>query len=209
MTTIDTASTNRSDVIKVFLISGNRLLREALSKILSRRAGLRVLACVSFRPTVASEVAELHPDVVVIESQLLDSGGRQIVHAILNSWPATRVLAFGMDPDESAFLSGVRAGIAGYLTQDASASEISAAVRTVAYGGSVCPPRFCRALFEEIARASLHTRRVTTSRSRVSRREQQILQLVEAGLGNKEIAAELRLSEQTVKNHMQRVFRRL
>lgn len=209
MTIIDNASANRNDVIKVFLISGNRLLREALSKVLGRRTDLRVLACVPYRPAVVSEVADLQPDVVVIESQLLDRGGRETVLAILKSQPAVRVLAFGMSSDESGFLSGVRAGIAGYLTQDASAAEISAAVRTVAHGGAVCPPSLCRALFDEIAGRSSGAIRPAATRRGVSRREQQILELVEAGLGNKEIATELQLSEQTVKNHMQRVFRRL
>ena len=210
MTTIDSTSANRNDVIKVFLVSGNRLLREALSKILGRRADLRVLACVSFGPTVLSEVAELQPDVVVIESQLLDRSGRDTVLAILKSQPAVRVLAFGTNSDDNCFLSGVRAGIAGYLTQDASAAEISTAVRTVAHGGAVCPPRLCRTLFDEIARGPFGAALPPVSiRRGVSRREQQILELVEAGLGNKDIATELRLSEQTVKNHMQRVFRRL
>lgn len=209
MPTIDNASADQGILIKVFLVSGNRLLREALSKVLSRRQDLRVLACMACGPELVTSVAECQPDVIAIEAQLLSRDGWETILAILHSRPAPRMLAFGMDSDASSFLNGVRAGIAGYVTQDASAAEICSAVRTVACGGAVCPPKFYRILFEEIAGTSPNPSRAVANRPGVSRRQRQILELVNVGLGNKEIAAELRLSEQTVKNHMLRVFRQL
>jgi DNA-binding NarL/FixJ family response regulator len=201
---------NRDAVIDVLLISENRLLREALTKVLVRKSDLRVTSAATCGLEVVRTVDSQRLDVVVVEARMLDQACRGTVLAIMQDRPDVRVLAIGADSDESGFLSGVRAGVAGYLPQDASAAEVAAAVRTVARGGAVCPPKLCRALFEEVARhwgGSIAGK--TNERRGVSRRELEILELVDAGLGNKEIANELRLSEQTVKNHMQRVFRRL
>ena len=135
---------NRDAVIDVLLISENRLLREALTKVLVRKSDLRVTSAATCGLEVVRTVDSQRLDVVVVEARMLDQACRGTVLAIMQDRPDVRVLAIGADSDESGFLSGVRAGVAGYLPQDASAAEVAAAVRTVARGGAVCPPKLCR-----------------------------------------------------------------
>ena len=116
----------------------------------------------------------------------------------------------GMEANQEIFLRAVRAGIAGYVLKDAPASEVAAAVRSVASNDAVCPPRLCLALFEYVARQRIHMPVFYSKRKfGLSRREQQLLERVNCGLSNKEIASELSLSEQTVKNHVHRILRTL
>jgi DNA-binding NarL/FixJ family response regulator len=103
-----------------------------------------------------------------------------------------------------------RIRVAGYILKDASAVELASAVRAVAEGQAVCPPNLCMALFEFVAeeRPEQFSFRLGHDLG-LTRREQQLVQMIDRGLTNKEIAAQLNLSEQTVKNHVHRMLRKL
>jgi DNA-binding NarL/FixJ family response regulator len=116
----------------------------------------------------------------------------------------------GMDADRDTFLRAVQDGVVGYVLKDASAIEVAAAVRSVAGEEAVCPPRLCLALFEHVAtqcsqRPSFYIKHGLG----LTRREQQLVHMIGSGLTNKEIATQLNLSEQTVKNHIHRMLRKL
>jgi DNA-binding NarL/FixJ family response regulator len=115
----------------------------------------------------------------------------------------------GMDPREEDFLNAVREGVAGYVLREASAAEVSSALHEVAMGQPVCPPCFMAKLFQHAAQhLALRQNLQTRNRPKLSRREQQLLQPLCAGLTNKEIANQLHLSEHTVKNHVHRILRK-
>jgi DNA-binding NarL/FixJ family response regulator len=96
------------------------------------------------------------------------------------------------------------------MLKDASASEVVAAVRAVARAEAVCPPGLCRVLFSLIAKQfELIGGSTRHFRAGLTRREQQLLPLISQGLTNKEIATKLGLSEQTVKNHIHRILRKV
>ena len=115
----------------------------------------------------------------------------------------------GMESKEEDFLQSVREGVAGYIVREASAAEVLTAIRAVSVGEAVCPGCFSATLFrcagEQLAmRQNLRTR----SHSELSRREQQLVELICWGLTNKEIGSRLHLSEHTVKNHVHRILRK-
>jgi DNA-binding NarL/FixJ family response regulator len=115
-----------------------------------------------------------------------------------------------MGEDEEGFFRSVQAGVAGYLTRDASAQEVTAAVLAVREGGAVCSGRLCRALFDYVARDTLPFPSASMQRSLgLTRREQQIVPLVAQGFTNKEIANHFCLSEQTIKNHLYRMMQKV
>ena len=89
--------------------------------------------------------------------------------------------------------------------------EVAAAVRSVANGEAICPPTLCRVLFDEFAKPNIQAHPSFTLRRNLglTRREQQLVQMISHGLTNKEIAAQLNLSEQTIKNHIHRMLRKL
>jgi DNA-binding NarL/FixJ family response regulator len=134
----------------------------------------------------------------------------RLVSEVRAAIPGMKVVMVGMDADREIFLRAVRDGIAGYVLKEASAMEVAAAVRAVASGEAVCPPSLCLALFERVANQNTHPASfVIRHNLGLTRREQQLVQLISHGLTNKEIASQLNLSEQTVKNHVHRMLRKL
>jgi DNA-binding NarL/FixJ family response regulator len=143
---------------------------------------------------------------------LLDSFGvglaqPYLLRHIRENLVETGTVMVGMEPKEENFLLAVREGAAGYVLREASAVEVLGAIRAVAAGEAVCPPCFSATLFRYASQqlAVRHNLR-TRSRLDLSRREQQLVELLCFGLTNKEIAGRLHLSEHTVKNHVHRIL---
>jgi len=111
--------------------------------------------------------------------------------------------------NESTFLTAVRAGVSGYLLNDASATELIATIRAVTRGEAVCPPLLCSALFRVVAQRERLIPSAQRMGPRLTRRQQELVPMIARGLTNKEIASHLNLSEQTIKNHIHRILRRV
>lgn len=115
-----------------------------------------------------------------------------------------------MEDNREHFLKAVECGVRGYVLRDASAAEVLGAIRAVAEGQAACPARYMRILFDYIL--GRPERRLPQNRSDqcvLSRRERQLVPLLGLGQTNKEIASRLNISEQTVKNHVHRMMRKM
>jgi len=193
----------------VFLLAENRLLREALLRILSKKDDIRVVGAGSYSSSVFEQIILTQANIVVLDSVApVLSGGA--VGVLLQLNPAIRVVMVGMESDEVVFLRVVQAGAVGYVLKDASALEVARTIRAVAAGEAVCPASLSGALFQWVVRhkPAVHTLLLKTSLG-LSRREQQLVGLIQKGLTNKEMASRLNLSEQTVKNHVHRMLRKV
>jgi DNA-binding NarL/FixJ family response regulator len=196
--------------VRVFIVSENRLVRESLSRILSKRGDLEVASAqgVSVNPReqailCGAEVLILDsPDCLFSESECEKRQEEQRL--------AVKTLLVSMEEDEQLFLRAVRAGVLGFIPKEASALDVVAAVRSLARGEAVCPARLCKFLFGFVAAqgAGLKSRYSTVSLG-LTRREQQLIPMIGRGLTNKEIANQLNLSEQTVKNHVHRILHKV
>src|SRR5882762_313302 len=195
--------------IRVFLMMENRLLREALIRLLRKRSDLVVVGHDGPADPTACQVLDTQFDVLLIDS-------------FQTTWPAAKTaretggqvafkaLLIGMEPDEELFMAAVRSGVMGYLLKDASASELVAAVRAVYRGEAVCPPQLCATLFRFVAHVVEETPvKRTASKPDLTLRQQQLVTLVAKGLTNKEIASHLNLSEFTVRNHIHRILKQV
>jgi len=196
-----------SDQVRVFLLCDNRLLREALIRILGKRANALVVGACGYSSEALKEVIAAQPQVILLDSFGVAQAQPALLRYIHENLPDTGTVMVGMEPKEESFLLAVREGAAGYVLREASAAEVLSAIRAVAAGETVCPPCFSAALFryasQQLAiRQNLQAR----SRSELSRREQQLVELICWGLTNKEIAARLYLSEHTVKNHVHSIL---
>ncbi|MFZ0561352.1 MAG: response regulator transcription factor [Terriglobales bacterium] len=201
--------TERCRLTPVFLLTENRLLREALIRILSKRVDVTVVGAVAFGPAVLDQILTSAAEVLLLDSPGLAFHGPRLVASIRRMLPAAKVVMIGMERDETTFLRAVRNGVMGYMLKDASALDIVNVVRAVGSGETVCPPCFSRALFQCAAEQLAAAPEVVAFHPlELSRREQQLVGLVAFGLTNKEIASRLRLSERTVKNHFYRIFRK-
>lgn len=196
--------------IRVFILAENRLLREALALLLGKKSGICVVDARAFSPQMVAQVAGASPDLLLVDSSALESPDLPLLPEIRTAFPGLKVVMIGMEDDRQVFLQAVRDGVSGYVLKDASATEVALAVRAAVEGRAVCPPTLCKALFDFVAeeRSQLFSFRLGHDLG-LTRREQQLIQMIDRGLTNKEIAAQLNLSEQTVKNHVHRVLRKL
>jgi len=202
--------TELSESIRVVIVAENRLLREALARVLQKGNDIRVVSAVDFASEPVRQIAQTKPHVLVLDPTGFESSHPQVIVQAIREAPSLKVVLIGMEADHVTFLRSVRAGIVGYLLKDASANEVAAAVNSTARGKAVCPPELCLALFNWVARQELPMSNLNGKlRLGLSRREVQILQIIGCGLSNKEIAVQFNLSEQTVKNHVHRLLRKL
>jgi DNA-binding NarL/FixJ family response regulator len=196
--------------IAVFLLTENRLLREALMRIFGDKSDLCLAGAAAFSPQIVEAVAASGAEVLLSDSGTTILTDLQIIPELRAASPRLRVVLIGMDSDPNLFLRAVRAGVLGYLLKDASSMEVASAVRSVARNEAVCPATLCRVLFEWVAAPQLS---MTCLQAKhpfgLTRREQQLVEMMGRGLTNKEIALQLSLSDQTVKNHVHRVLQKV
>jgi len=196
--------------ISVFLVAGNRLLREALARLLSKRGDFDVCGVSPCVPEATSSIAALGTDVLILDSITVQLSDYALIPEIVKQAPNAKVVLIDMEDDPEVFLECVRAGAVGYLLKDASSADVISAVRAVAQGQAICPSQLSMPLFRTVARqwTSVPSARIKLELG-LTRRQQQLVPLIAQGLTNKEIASHLNLSEQTIKNHIHRMLRRV
>lgn len=195
--------------VDVFLLAENRLLRDVFARLLARKSDIHVAGVAAITAQIVLEVVAADPDVILCDSLAAALSSDGLFLELRRNLPNVKILMFGMDCDPEKFLIAVHHGVTGYVLKDASAAEVASAIRAVAQGESVCPPILCRVLFDHVASSGAWQPGVQVRKNLgLTRREQQLVQLVSEGLTNKEIAARLYLSEQTVKNHLRRMLRK-
>lgn len=191
---------------RVFVAAENRLLKEALSRMLAKSGEVEVLDTELSDSFQAADLLRGAADMLLLSSRGNREEDVALIRKVRSGAPKVPILLIDVAGEETEFLQCIRAGVRGYLPRDASAEDVMEAVRAVQAGKAVCPGTLCAALFRYFEReansfpsASVHHRLGLT------RREQQLIPLIAEGLTNKEIASRFCLSEQTVKNHLYRM----
>lgn len=195
--------------VTVFLLAQNRLLREVLSKVLSKRESIEVIGSTALTPDSLQDIAAAAPEVLVVDSFATNIALLKFIREVQQRLPEIKLVAIGMEADGPQFLQAIRHGAMGYVGKDASALEVVAAVHTVADGGAVCSPQLCAFLFRFAAQQNQGPTIRAHTRLGLTNRQQQLAGLISEGLSNKEIANRLQLAEQTVRNHVHRMLRKL
>jgi DNA-binding NarL/FixJ family response regulator len=200
------------DHVIVYLVAENRLLREALLRVLQKRSDLAVAGHSDSPEIAARDIAANRCHVLLIDSlpMLCAMGLNTLFSRQPEEYPL-RIVLFGMNEDREVFLESVRAGVTAYLLKDASAADVIAAIRRVAQGEAVCPPRLCFTLFQHVVAQALQPSAppALEPKYNLTRRQHELIALLFQKLTNKEIASRLNLSEFTVKNHVRRIIRQL
>jgi DNA-binding NarL/FixJ family response regulator len=197
-------------VVEVFLLAENRLLREALIRLLAKSDEILVVGAGSYSLATQREIIASRPSVILLDSSGLNLFTAKIIPTLQAAVADLRVVMIDMDADEATFLRAVREGVAGYILKDASAADVATTVKAVASGQAVCPPSLSMVLFRSVAEQSAPPSAIYWGTEHgLSRREQQLVQLLSQRLTNKEIAMRLNLAEQTVKNHVHSILRKV
>ena len=194
---------------RVYLLVQNRLVRETLVRLFQKQPDLCLVG--QGGSAEGNDVLNSTCDVVVLDDLKAASLLGSSLLDRLQAPDTVGVVLIGMQDDEGQFLEAVRSGVSGYLLKDASASDVISAVRAVARGEAVCPPRLRLALFRFVAQAATQTpdQIKQGSMDALTVLQQQIIPLVARGLTNKEIASQLNLSESSIRNHIYRIMKQL
>jgi len=191
--------------IRVLVASHIRLYREALGRVLEKAEELITLVGVAESAADAVEqVRRLTPDIVLLDMAMDEafSVARQLGRIA----GATRVVALGMAENEAEVLNCAQLGIAGFITRDASITDMLEAIEATARGEVHCSPKIAGSLFRRVAALSSSNR---TSSNALTARESQILKLLQQGMSNKMISRSLGIELPTVKNHVHSILGKL
>ena len=206
-------TTDKQSSTNVYVVAENRLLRETLVRLFRKRGDLAVVGQNSYSDSVPEDIVASQSDLLLLDCLNPNHKSDDLICDIRESVPQIRIVLFGMDEDTDIFLQAVRLGVNGYVLKNASSTELLDAVRAVAQGEAVCPSKFCKVLFQAISSEATQRAAIAEQRAgmrfELTLRQRQLMSLVAMGLSNKEIAANLNLSEFTVKNHIYRVTKQV
>ncbi|MFD8158394.1 response regulator [Streptomyces malaysiensis] len=198
--------------IRVLIADDQMMVRQGFTVLLNAEPDIEVVGQAVDGADAVAQVAELAPDVVLMDIRMPGVGGIEATRRLTEPAGATvKVLVLTtFDLDEYVY-EALRAGASGFLLKDASADELAHAVRVVAAGDALLAPNITKRLIGEFSRVTAAAPRAPL-RDRVgdlTERETEVLTLIAQGLSNAEIAARLVVAEQTVKTHVSRILFKL
>jgi two-component system, NarL family, nitrate/nitrite response regulator NarL len=188
----------------VFVLAGVRLYREGVAAVLANDDRFRVVGAAD--STALQQLRDSAPDVVLMEAGPKDAPA--LVRAIRAHAPGAKVVALGISEEEADVLPLAEAGIAGWVTRDASVDDLREAVASAAAGEALCSPRMAASLLRKVASLAEDLRDGHATRV-LTRRQREIVALIDEGLSNKEIARQLSIELPTVKNHVHNILEKL
>ncbi|KAB1987697.1 response regulator transcription factor [Streptomyces populi] len=202
--------TTVSGTIRVLIADDQQMVRQGFTVLLNTRPGIEVIGQAVDGLDAVRKVAELAPDVVLMDIRMPELGGIEATRRITTDTPHIKVLVLTtFDLDEYVY-EALRAGASGFLLKDASADQLAEAVRVIAAGDALLAPGITRRLIAEFSRLGSTPR--TPLKQRVgdlTERETEVLAHIAQGLSNAEIAQRLVVAEQTVKTHVGRILVKL
>jgi DNA-binding NarL/FixJ family response regulator len=193
--------------LRVVLVDDQQLVRAGIAFILSTEPGISVASEAANGELGLVAVADHRPDVVLMDVRMPVLDGLEATRRIRDA-DGPPVLVLTTFDDDDVLWGAVEAGAAGFLLKDTSADDIIRAIRTVADGGSWLDPRVTPRLLRAL-RAGRPAAPSSAVLDALSERELEVLTLVARGASNPEIAAELFVSERTVKGHVGSIFTKL
>jgi DNA-binding NarL/FixJ family response regulator len=189
----------------LLVVDDHEVVRQGLVALLDRRAGFQVVAEAGTAAEAVEQARRFQPDLVVMDVRLPDGSGIEACRDIRSEFPDTRVVMLTSYPDEDAVLAAIVAGASGYLLKQVRARDLVAALETVAAGGSLLDPAVTGKVLERMRRIATDDDELAA----LTKQERKILALVAEGKTNKEIAAEVFLSDKTVKNYVSSILAKL
>ncbi len=196
--------------IRVLIIDDNRLMRGGLSALLKAQPDLHVVGAVANLAAALRRLLRVTLHVVLVDAGLGSYDGLRCVEQIRQIAPTARVIVMDLLPAPEEVVAYVKAGAKGFIMKDATVAEFVGTVRSVAGGSDVIPHVLAGTLLSHIAEdAVVHQRPEAADAVRMTKREQEVMQLITEGLDNKAIAHQLGVAGDTVKSHVRNILEKL
>ena len=198
------------DVIRVLIADDQALFRRGLFVVLGTEEQIEVVAEADNGDDAVARAEELAPDVVLMDVRMPRVSGIEAARRIRDTLPSTKILMLTVSDEEDDLYEAVKAGANGYLLKEISVEEVAEAVRAVVQGQSLISPSMASKLlneFNSLARRASQQEQLAVPG--LTARELEVLRLVAKGMSNKDVAEELVISENTVKNHVRNILEKL
>jgi DNA-binding NarL/FixJ family response regulator len=206
----DEAGRPPGDAIRVMICDDHALFRRGLIMVLESEEGIEVVGEAEDGEQAITRVADLAPDVVLMDVRMPRVSGIDATKAIATAVPAAKILMLTVSDEEDDLYDAIKAGATGYLLKEISIEEVATAIRAVVSGQSLISPSMASKLLSEFTNlAKKADERQSVPTPRLTDRELEVLKLVAEGMSNREIAGELYISENTVKNHVRNILEKL
>jgi two-component system NarL family response regulator len=197
-----------SPVVRVLVCDDQALFRHGLLQVLRSVPDIEVVGEARDATSAIELAAEWLPDVVLMDVRMPGMSGIEAARRIRSAQPGVRILMLTESEDEDDLYGAVRAGATGYLLKEVAIDEIADAIRAVAGGQALVSPMMTTKLLSEFNALSRRVEEEHDSR-RLTPRELEVLRLIARGMSNKDIAAELVIAENTVRNHVRNILEKL
>jgi two-component system response regulator DegU len=192
--------------IRLMLADDHRMLREGLRRSMTEE-GFDVVGEASDGAEAIVLADRLLPQVILMDVTMPEVNGVEATRAIRQKHPEIRVVMLTMHADESVIASAIRAGASGYLVKDCSTDEIAATVRQAADDRQALSQDLAASMLNEVRK--LDSPAVAEADRVVTKREEEVLQLIADGCSTTEVASRLYISHKTVKNHLASIYQKL
>ena len=193
--------------LRLLLVDDHEVVRQGLAALLARRPAFQVVAEAGTVAEALAAARRFRPDLVIMDVRLPDGTGIEACRDIRAEMPETRVVMLTSYPDEEAVLAAILAGASGYLLKEIRGRDLVAALESVGRGDSLLDPAVTERVLERVRRMAAGE--MADELASLTSQERKILFLVADGKTNKEIAAEVFLSDKTVKNYVSSILSKL
>ena len=204
------ATKSPADKMRVIIVDDHALFRRGLEMVLENEPDIEVVGEAHDGQQAVDRTTELMPDVVLMDVRMPRRSGIEATQRIKELMPHVKIVVLTNSDEEADLYEAIKAGASGYLLKEISSEEVADAIRSVVQGHSRISPAMASKLLLEFQAMSKRTDdRQPLAPPKLTDRELQILRLVAKGLGNRDIAQQLFISENTVKNHIRNILEKL
>ena len=195
--------------MRILLVEDHILFQESLGRLLDAQPDISVLGGATSVLEAVVKARQLKPDVILMDFTLPDGTGVEATQAILAEQPAIKIIFLTIHEEDERIFEAIRHGAVGYLPKNVTSSRLLAYLRGLEQGEVAIQPEFTARILKEFAHLPARENVNGEATARLTPRQREILRELKTGATNRQIAARLVISEQTVKNHVSRVLKKL